>query len=230
MRHATLYIFLAIFLCSCNSAETFLQEADIAIEKGNYKEAIKLLDKAIEKKKYLSEAYTDKAHCYTMLDKDDSAIIVYNQLISYQPDNTLALYNSGLCKYRQEQFDEAISYFDNAMTTKGFNPHDSSKSQLIFEYTPEGNKLLGNPGKFDVALPEIFYMSGLAHYEKRQIRKAYSYFMRCISEGFNLGESHYMIAACWLSLGKKEKACESFKTSSLHGYSEASQQLSKNCN
>lgn len=206
-----------------------MKKANVAIEKGNYREAINLLDKALTKKKYLVEAYTDKAYCYTKLNKDDSAVIVYTQLISLLPDNTLALYNMGLCKYRQKSFDEAISYFNKAMITKGYNPEDTSKSLFIMEFTPAGRELLDKDDKFDVSFSEIFYMVGLAHYSIGQIHKAYNYFMRCISKGFNTGESHYMIALCWLASGKKEKACESFRNSSLYGYSPASEQLNKTC-
>ncbi|TMI62011.1 MAG: tetratricopeptide repeat protein [Bacteroidetes bacterium] len=229
MRHNISNILFTIFLYSCTSFGDYLQKADTAIEKEDYREAINFLNKALSKKKYLAEAYSEKAHCYTKLNKDDSAIIVYEQLLVFDPNNTLAFYNLGLCKYRQEKFDEAIDYFNDAMKTKGYNPNDTSKSQLIMEYTQGGKELLGMDGKFDISFSEIFYMAGLVYYKTGKIKKAYRYFMDCISKGFNVPESHYMIGLCWLSAGDNQKACESFKTSQISGYALAIEQFEKNC-
>jgi hypothetical protein len=41
---------IVILLFSCHSANDYLQKADIAINKGNYREAMVLLDKALAKK------------------------------------------------------------------------------------------------------------------------------------------------------------------------------------
>jgi len=229
MRHPFTNILLAILLYSCNSTSDYLQKANAAIEKENYREAINFLDKALTKKKYLKEAYTEKAHCYTKLNKDDSAIIVYSQLISFDPNNNLALYNIGLCMYRQEKFDEAINYFKRVLIIKGYNPDDTSKSQFTMEYTEFGKELLGKEDRFEVPFSDLFYMSGLAHYSIGQRKKAYSYFMDCISRKAYVGESYYMIGFCWLESNQKEKACESFKNSSLYGYSLANEELEKNC-
>jgi tetratricopeptide (TPR) repeat protein len=220
---------IVLLLFSCNSANDYSQKADIAINKGNYREAMLLLDKALAKKKYLSEAYTEKGYCYTMLNKDDSALIVYGQLISYSSKNTLALFNSGNCKYRQRKFEEAINFYNSAMKTKGYNPNDSIAPQIVFEYTPAGKDLLGINDRFDVQLAEIYYQAGLVHYELNQIKRAYGYFSKCISDGFNIGQSHYMIALCWLASNNKEKACQAFKTSILNGYKEAEEQFDKTC-
>lgn len=223
-------IFLALLCYSCTSSSGYLQKANIAIEKGEYREAINLLNKALSKKKYLGEAYSEKAHCYTKLNNDDSAIIVYDQLLAIDPNNTLAFYNIGLCKYRQEKFDEAIDYLNNAMKTKGYNSNDTAKSQFIMEYTPAGKDLLGMDNKFDISFSEIFFIAGLAHYEKGNIKKAYSYFTECVSRGSNVPESHYMIGLCWLSSGDNQKACESFKKSRIFGYTPATEEFEKICN
>src|SRR5690349_11154653 len=133
---------ILLLLCSCNSASDYLRKADNAIDRKNYRGAIALLNKAIAKDKYFTEAYTEKGYCYSALNKDDSALLTYGQVISFLPENTLALFNSGICKYRQNKFEEAIGFYNRAMITKGYNPNDSSKEQFIIEYTPEGKSLL----------------------------------------------------------------------------------------
>lgn len=225
---ATLYLLLMILSGSCRSANDYLDKADNAIEQGDYRKAIGYLDKALAKKRYFTGAYINKAYCYTNLDKDDSAIIVYNQVLAYMPENTLVLYNMGLCKYRKKEWVESIDYFKQAMLSKGYNPEDTTGKQLIMEYTPAGKELTGE-GRYDVYFSELFYAAGLAHYEVGQLKKAYTCFSNCISRGFNVRESHYMIAFCWFDSNKKDRACESFRAASLLGYEPAREQLARGC-
>jgi tetratricopeptide (TPR) repeat protein len=229
MNYSFPTIILVILLYSCTSANDYLQKANIAIEKKNYREAIDLLNKALGKENHFREAYTEKAHCYAELNMDDSAIIVYKQLIAFNQNNTLALYNIGLCKYRQEKFDEAISYFNNAMITKGYNPDDTSGSQFIMEYSPFIKKFMGKEDKFEVPFSDLVYMAGLSHFEAGHLKKAYHYFTNCISWEYHVGESYYMIGLIWLASKKKDKACESFINSYYSGYLLAKEQLDKTC-
>jgi len=222
------YIIL-LLLYSCNSANDYLKKADTAINKENYREAIVLLDKALVKKKYLMEAYTEKGYCYTMLDRDDSALLAYKHVISLLLNNTLALFNSGNCKYRQGKYEDAIDFYNKALIAKGYNTEDSTTGRLVVELTPEGKNLLGIDDKFDVSVYKIFYEAGLAHYELGQFREAYRYFHNSISGTYKVGESYYMIAMCWLVSNNKEKACEALRNSMLNGYAEASKKLATTC-
>lgn len=228
MRHLVTNILLIVLFGSCQSADDYLHKADTQIDKGDYRKAITYLDKALSKKRYFTGAYINKAYCYTHMDNDDSAIVIYNKVLAYMPENTLTLYNMGLCKYRKKEMDESIDYFNRAMLTKGYNPNDTFRNRITIEYTPAGKEILGI-GKYDVPLSEIFYAAALAHYEKGALKKAYNYFTSCISRGFNVKESHYMIALCWLASSKKEEACKSMRTAALYGYSPAQEHLAKTC-
>lgn len=90
VKHISSFILFVLLFSFCNSSKDYLQKADKAIEEKNYSYAIELINTAISKKKYLVEAYLEKAYCYTELKDDDSAIIIYSQLISFAPNNTLA--------------------------------------------------------------------------------------------------------------------------------------------
>jgi len=230
MKHPVLlYLLMLLMAYSCMSANDYLEKAKIEINNGNYRKAIKFLDKALSKKKFLSEAYTEKAFCYSKINKDDSAIIVYNRLLSFSPKNTLALYNIGLCKYRQEKFDKATQSFIDALKTKGYDPEDTSKLKMYIEYTPFGKEILGKDDRFDVPFTDLFYMLGLSYYSEGKRKKAFHYFKNCIEKEFNLPECHYMIGLCWLESNMKEKACESFAKSAFYDYSLAKEQLAKVC-
>jgi tetratricopeptide (TPR) repeat protein len=229
MRPTLLLISALIFLGSCNTANDLLNYAQKAIAEGRYREAIAYLDRAIDKKRNFAEAYLEKGHCYTQLNRDDSAIAVYEKVLFFSRGNTLAFYNIGLCQYRQKQFQSALTSFKNAMKTKGYDSDDSLRSGYTFEFTPGGKTLLGIDDRFDVPFSELIYMAGLCEYESGNIESAYQYLQNCIRRNVFLQECHYMVGLCWLAADNKEKACESLRSSSFFGYQPAIDELAKTC-
>ena len=218
------------FLTSCGlkSADTYLKESRVVAEKGDYKSAIALLDKAILKDPKLKEAYIQRGLCYEYLNQDEKAISNYNALLSFDPNNTTAFYYIGLCKYTQKKYQEAIEFYNNALITKGVsNPSDTSSPQLVLDLNKNG--ILGDQAAFDVASYEIYYDRGLAYYLTGQIKRAYYDFENCINQKYNLGASNYMVGLCWLTANKKDKACEAFKQGSFYGDSLSKTQILKEC-
>jgi tetratricopeptide (TPR) repeat protein len=218
------------FLTSCGlkSADTYLKESRVVGEKGDYKSAIVLLDKAILKDPKLKEAYIQRGLCYEYLHQDEKAISNYNALLSFDPNNTTAFYYIGLCKYTQKKYQEAIEFYNNALITKGVsNPSDTSSPQFVLDLNKNG--IRGDQAAFDVASYEIYYERGLAYYSAGQIKRAYYDFENCINQKYNLGESNYMVGLCWLTANIKDKACEAFKQGSFYGDSLSTTQILKVC-
>ena len=121
-----------------------------------------MLDKAILKDPKLKEGYIQRGLCYENIKQDEKAISDYNTLLSFDPNNTTAFYYIGLCKYRQNKFQEAIENYDKALITKGVsNPSDTSSVQIVLDLNKNG--ILGDQAAFDVASYEIYYERGLAY-------------------------------------------------------------------
>lgn len=229
MRFCLSFLVFMSLLISCNSPTEVLKEAKRAISEKRYSEAIRLIDKAILKKNNFTEAYLEKAYCYSQLNLDDSAIIVYQKVVAFSLKNTLAFYNIGLCKYRKKDFGGAISSFKNALRTKDFDPDDSLKKGFYFEYTPGGKEVLGIDDRFDVPFSDIMYMLGLSEYNAGDIQSSFLHFQNCINRKAFLQEIYYMIGLCWLSAGEKQKACESLRSSNLFNYQPAVYELERSC-
>lgn len=217
----------ALFV-SCNTAQSYLHDAEVATDKKNYNEAIRLFDKAIEKSKSLIAAYNGKGYCLTKLGMDDSAIIVYSSVLNFIPDNTLALYNIGYCKLRQEKPAEAVAYFKRSLRSKGYDPDDTTK-QFIVNYTDLGKELMHIDAESDVPLSELFFGLGLAYYDARNPREAKQNFENCIQENYKKGESYYMIGHCWIMVGRKDEACRSFDDAVKNGYEDIEDEVKKYC-
>jgi tetratricopeptide (TPR) repeat protein len=232
MTFRLIITFLTIsFLTSCdlNSADTYLKKGHDVGVTGDYKAAIKLFDKAIQKDPKLKEAYIQRGLCYENIDQDDKAINDYNSLLSFDPSNTTAFYYIGLIKYKQKKFDEAIQFYNKALKTKGVSdPSDTSHIQVVIDFNKNGI-LAVDQAAFDVASYKIYYERGLAYYSTKQIKRAFYDFENCIRQKYMLGESNYMIGLCWLTANKKDKACEAFTRGAFYGDSLSKIQILEEC-
>lgn len=222
--HKYFYI-LILFLVGCHSADYYLKQGhDIGLT-GDYKAAILLFNKAIQKNPKLKEAYIQKGLCYEYINQYDSAVISYKALLSFDPNNTMAFYYIGLCKFKHDQFKESIEYYNKAFITKGVNPSDSFN--VILDLNKDG--LLGEIAAYDIPSHELYYKRGIAYYSLKDIKKAYSDFQNCIQQGYYVGQSYYMVGLCWLAVNKNDKACDAFKEGSFNGDSLATKQFNELC-
>lgn len=204
-----IYIIIIISLVSCDlkSAKDYYKSATLNFNNQNYREAINLYSKAINKSPEFIEAYLDRGLCFEALNIIDSAVLDYNRVLKMDTVNIQALHNIGICKSKQDLFSDAHYYFTKALNIKGFN--DSSVSIVMdmnksFVWADEIKS-------FDVPSYQIFYDRGLANYNLKKIKSAYFDFNRCIESKYNLGESYYMVGLCWLAANNKTKACEALK-------------------
>ena len=190
--------------CNFKSANTYLEESKQAVAKEDYRSAINLLNKAIQKDPQLKEAYLQRGLCYENISKKDSAVIDYKAVLDLDPNNTTAWYYTGLCKYSENKLDEAIANYNQALITKGIlNPSDTSAIRLIADTS--------------TTTAQLYYQRGLAYYAAQQPQKAYRDFQTCIAKKYNLDECFYLSSVCWLEGNKKNTPCDSFILNSEQG-------------
>ena len=224
-----LYILTLLLLTSCNltSSIEYLRQGDEIGIKGDYKAAIALYDKAILKNPNFKEAYIQRGLCYENLHNVNQAINDYETLLSLDTNNTTAYYYIGLCKFEQKKYNEAIDYYNRALMTKGISNPTDTGYQAIIEFNKNG--IFKDKFTFDIPAREIYFERGLAYYSTHQYKKAFHDFQNSIEMKYNVGESHYMTGLCWLSIAKKEKACESFKLGFLYGDSLSTKTMNEIC-
>jgi tetratricopeptide (TPR) repeat protein len=225
-----LCFFATTFMMSCDfkSADDYLKEAHEVGMSGDYKTAIQTYNKAIEKNPELKEAYIQRGLCYENIQMDSLAINDYRKLLSFDPDNTTAFYYIGLCEFRHNKFKDAIDFYNKALMSKGINPTDSS-AQLVVDWNKGG--ILGNEDKaaYDIPSYEIYYERGLAYYSIGEVKKSFYDFQYCITQKYNLGQSNYMVALCWLAADNNGKACEALKQGIFYGDSLSIKLSEKTC-
>lgn len=228
--NSLILLFVIAFFSSCNfkSADTYLEESKLAVIKEDYRSAINLLNKAIQKNPKLKEAYLQRGLCYENISKKDSAVIDYKTVLNLDPNNTTAWFYTGLCKYSENKLDEAIENYNQALITKGaVKPSDTSAIPLIADTNTTATHQ--KAGAFDIQPVQLYYQRGLAYYAAQQPKKAYRDFQTCIAQKYNLDECFYLSSVCWLAGNKSNTPCDTFKLNSVQGKNMAKNHLAHLC-
>ena len=218
-----LIIFLCLLLlirCDFSSAEDYLHLAESVAEKGNYKEAIKLADKAINKNNKLVKAYLDRSLFYSKLGNDKKSLLDLKKVITIDPKNTLALYNITLLYDKMENYNKVL-YFSN----KTFETKDKG----IGCYIDKNNNAFGNPEKTDVPSHLIYFERAKANYNLSNLKDAKHDFLMCIDDNYKNSECYYWIACIYSELGDSKLACENFNMARLFGNKNAEDKIEKYC-
>jgi tetratricopeptide (TPR) repeat protein len=211
---------LLINSCDFKSSEEYNAEAEIQEAEGNYTEAIKLLDKAIEKDPNNIYALINRGVDKSLTGDYEGAIEDYSQIIDIDPDNTLALVNRGKNKKRLEDQVGAIEDFDKAIATKG-------GESVFIELTY--NALIDNGYEFDVTMEEIRFERGKARYLSDNFQPAFEDFNFCVEKKFNLAASLYWRGVLYIELDKPEEACLDFNIASKKGDPDAKEMMETHC-
>ena len=219
-------ILLALgILSGCKNAEDYFSEGQDLYLDGHYKEAIIKYNRAIQTNEYLKDSYVQMGNCYEYLNQHDSALKAYGALLKIFPDNTAANYYSGVSKYRQQKYAEAIPYYDRAMDSKGgFHASDTNSIQTLIDLCKDNFE--SENAEIDIPSREILYDRAMANYKSGKFKSACDDFSNCILQDFNPGTSYYMIGLCRLARKENKFARKAFFQASNYGDSLAIKKLS----
>ena len=219
-------ILLALgILSGCKNAEDYFSEGQDLYLDGYYKQAIIKYNRAIQTNQYLKDSYIQMGNCYEYLNQHDSALKAYSALLKIFPDNTAANYYSGVSKYRQQNYAEAIPYYDRALDSKGgFHASDTNSIQTLIDLCKDNFE--SENAEIDIPSREILYDRAMAGYKSGKFKSACDDFSNCILQDYNPGTSYYMIGLCRLARKEIKFARKAFFQASNYGDSLAIKKLS----
>jgi tetratricopeptide (TPR) repeat protein len=226
MGNRIFFILLALgFLSGCKNAEDYFSEGQDQYLDGHYKEAIIKYNRAIQTNEYLKDSYVQMGNCYEYLNQHDSALKAYSALLKIFPDNTAANYYSGVSKYRQQKYAEAIPYYNRALDSKGgFHASDTNSIQTLIDLCKDNFE--SENAEIDIPSREILYDRAMASYKSGKFKSACDDFSNCILQDYNPGTSYYMIGLCRLARKEIKFARKAFFQASNYGDSLAIKKLS----
>jgi tetratricopeptide (TPR) repeat protein len=220
-------IFLLVLgaVSGCKNAEDYFSEGQDLSSEARYNAAIAKYNKAIQSNQYLKDSYIQIGICYEFLNQHDSALKVYNELLKLFPDNTAANYYSGVSKYSQQKYSEAIPYYDRALDSKGgFHASDTNSIQTLIDLYKDNFE--SENTEIDIPSREILYDRAMANYKSGKYKSACDDFSICILQNYNPGTSYYMIGLCRLARKEIKFARKAFFQASNYGDSLAIKKLS----
>ncbi|MEG0107569.1 MAG: tetratricopeptide repeat protein, partial [Lachnospiraceae bacterium] len=101
------------------------------LEQGEYKEAIKIFEKSIEKDKNLGESYRGQGIAYWELENYEKAESCFTKAIDNGAKKTGTIFNFiAICNMKQGKMKEALNYFNLGLSMKG----NSKKLTQEMEY------------------------------------------------------------------------------------------------
>jgi tetratricopeptide (TPR) repeat protein len=219
------FLLAIVFLSGCKNAEDYFSEGQDLSSDGNFKAAISKFNQAIHENQYMKDSYIQMGICYEYLNQTDSAIHAYTELLKLYPENTAANYYSGVSKYKQQKFNEAIFYYDKALDTKGgFNAADTNSIQALIDLYKDNFE--SENAEIDIPSREILFDRAMAYYNSGELKNACADFSNCILQNYNPGTSYYMIGVCRLARKEMKYAREAFSRASNYGDSLAMKKLS----
>jgi len=114
----TIYTLLFTFIFSAGfaqSAKEFYNSANLKLDKGQYKDAIKDYDNSINLDKTFAEAWYNRAVAKNSIKDYKGAIADYSIAIELNPTNVLAYNNRGLIKKNIKDYDGATADYTKAI-------------------------------------------------------------------------------------------------------------------
>ncbi|MFB0561918.1 MAG: tetratricopeptide repeat protein [Candidatus Lokiarchaeia archaeon] len=145
-----------------SESEEYVIKGNSLVERGEFEEAIKYYDKALEIDPQDIVAMANKGTALDQLGRYKEAIECFDKVLEINPKDVEALNNKGSSLIRLGKYDEALKHFDDALTISPLN--------FITHY----NKgiALGKLGKFEEAISsydealKIFPEYAIAIYSK----------------------------------------------------------------
>ncbi|HEX7415460.1 MAG TPA: hypothetical protein VF411_15575 [Bacteroidia bacterium] len=205
----TIILLLLIVLTSCHTATDYYEEGKKCDEKGNYEEAIKLLDKAIAKRPDFLDAFIARGYEKLLLSKYKEALSDFEHALTYDRKNTRILFDIGCAKRGLEDWKGALEYYNAAIATKG-GPY------ITMDHIE--NNFINDPAvKYDVTTAEILFYRGDVYLHLDSLTKAYYDFRVAADKKFNTGDAFYSIAYICFICGKNVEGCGALNQAIMNG-------------
>jgi tetratricopeptide (TPR) repeat protein len=211
---------LTFTACDFKSSSDYNREAEKSEREGKYKEAVILLDKAIQKDPENIYALINRGVDKSILEDYEGAIADYTRIIEIDPDNALALLNRGKNKKRLEDYQGAIEDFEQAIATKG--------GEMIYLDKVE-NSFTETGFEFDVAMEEIRFERGIARYSIDSLKLAFDDFNFCLDKNYKKAASLYWRGMIYVAYGMNQAGCADLKEALKRGDPDAQAMIDTYC-
>lgn len=211
-------------LPSKETALNLYQKAYQMSEAGNYDEAIKLANQALDAtndNKLRSTIYITLAHSYNNLGENDKAISALNNSLGEDITNDFALYNLGVCLYESGKIGDALKNF-NKLVERPSVKDEKTMIANAYYYIGDCNSKLKNFSTAEEAYlkslnfePSLFATLSLGnlYFDNKRFNEAIPLYKNIVSaEPNNLSslEVWHKLGYCYVQTNRIKEALDAF--------------------
>jgi len=222
MKNIVFILIISYLFCSCDfkTAEQYYDLAYELEEKGEYNNAIKLLNKAIEKNPKFRPALLNRGADKSALEDYEGAINDYKKIIAFDSDNTLTLMNIGNNYKRLKQYDKSIEYYTRALETKG-----AIQSSIFIDFNTKGK--WDKDSDYNIQKHKIEFERGISYVYSKKYNLAIKDLRQSIKFNYELPDSYSWIGEAYYYINDTINAKKFLTKASKYGMLDAKELLTK---
>ncbi|WP_345263887.1 tetratricopeptide repeat protein [Nibrella viscosa] len=237
IRSLTIIYCTVLILSACTSSDQYVNQARTLLQQGKPREAIQILNKAIEADDDNVEAFNMRGVAYFDLKEYANAQLDYEQAIKLKPNFYRPYYNRALLRTAQSDNDAALKDYSEAIRLAP----DTSRSVSAEIYLNRGQlfaaqqQTLAALNDFTKAIelnPRnalALYNRGNLLFQQKQLEPAVADFQRAVEADPKFGKAFYGLGIAQVLLNQRESGCLSLKQARQLGYNDADAAVGEFC-
>lgn len=224
------FVLFSFNSCDFTTASEYYNRAIDLEKQENYEEAITNLNKAIIKEPKFRPALLNRGNCKSEIGYFNAAIDDFKLLLAFDPDNTFALFNTGINYSNLKEYDKAIDYYSKALNTKGaLIALPTSNGTYLDMITNSEFKTFDSDMTYYMYDCLIYFERGMEYLAIEEYDKSIYDINKSLRANNAEKDCYFLLGKAYL--GKKDSinACQNFIESAKLGDQEAREMLKKYC-
>ncbi|MBO0938442.1 tetratricopeptide repeat protein [Fibrella sp. HMF5335] len=229
--------YLLYFLLSCTSSSDYLEQGRKLLREGKSREAVQVLNQAVEADADNAEALNTRGVAYFELKEYNNALLDYEQALKITPDFYSPYYNRALLKTTQGDVQGALKDYSEAIRLAP----DTAKLATSEAFLNRG-QLFAAQDQIQPALTDFdqsiklnprnalaLYNRGNLRFNEKNLDGAIADFQACIAVDPNFGKAFYGLGLSQVLANQREAACLSLKQAQKLNYPDAANAIAAYC-
>ncbi|CCH55545.1 TPR repeat-containing protein [Fibrisoma limi BUZ 3] len=228
---------LLVLPLACTSSDTYVEQGRNLMKDGKFREAVQVLNQAIEADADNAEAFNTRGVAYFELKDYTNAAQDYDKAIQLQPNSYRPYYNRALLKVAQNNLSSALKDYSDAIRLLP----DTSKQAGSDVYLNRG-QLFAAQGQIQPALTDFtqaitlnpenaqaLYNRGNLRYQQKDLTGATADFEQAVKADSKFGKAFYALGLAQILQNRRDEGCLSLKQAQALGYGDAVNAITSYC-
>ncbi|MBC8153770.1 MAG: tetratricopeptide repeat protein [Bacteroidetes bacterium] len=225
-------ILLSLFLLNCTSSDSYVQQGKVLMQQAKFREAVQLLNQAVEADAGNAEAFNTRGVAYFELKEYANANLDYEQAIKLNPTAYRPYYNRALLKTAQGDVAAALSNYSDAIRVAP----DTAENYL------NRGQLFATEGQLQPAINDFtqairlspknalaLYNRGNLRYQQKDLTGAVADFQQAVAADPKFGKAFYALGIAQVLQDQRDTGCLSLKQAQQLGYADAPSAVAAYC-